>query len=573
MAADRDNKPKTDERDAITGIEAFQGKGIRQAKGFWEEAWGQVLRRPLAVCGLCWVLIIAFFAVFAPVIANGHPLLMWDLDAAGNRSNISSPLLANLRTSDWMLLVGTILGVGFWFAPIKMKHAQRLTLIVLGAIQAAAILVGCMLVRAAFTQRDVSDFIRKWESSRLDLPVLGTQDVLAWSIVAMVGVPISALFLFASPLESLKKRVMWSGFILVLTAMMVIPTFRPGLSFFPYAEREAAGEIKAVYTVVPWSPSQRIGDRRAQFLEPGDTTGSALVSQLTLRLPTQGPLPADLVQRVIATAGSIPLDEADRGPFVERLTQFMSSDPAPTRSELDHWATKELRAFGKPYYMGTNSFGQDVLSQMIHAARLSISIGLISTAIAVCIGVFMGAMMGYFGGKVDMLLYRITEIFMAIPVLFLLVVAAGVLPRNTYVMMAIIGCFTWHGAARFTRAEFLRLRNQDFVQSANAVGLPLRSILFKHMLPNGVTPVLVDASFSIAAAILFETILSYLGLGPEDQPSWGKLLSDATAEAGTFSWWLAIFPGFAIFLTVLSYNLIGEALRDAIDPKLKKARV
>jgi peptide/nickel transport system permease protein len=148
-----------------------------------------------------------------------------------------------------------------------------------------------------------------------------------------------------------------------------------------------------------------------------------------------------------------------------------------------------------------------------------------------------------------------------------------VLPRNTYVMMAIIGCFTWHGAARFTRAEFFRLRNQDFVQSANAVGLPLRSILFKHMLPNGVTPVLVDASFSIAAAILFETILSYLGLGPEEQPSWGKLLSDATAEAGAFSWWLAIFPGFAIFLTVLSYNLIGEALRDAIDPKLKKARV
>jgi peptide/nickel transport system permease protein len=165
---------------------------------------------------------------------------------------------------------------------------------------------------------------------------------------------------------------------------------------------------------------------------------------------------------------------------------------------------------------------------------------------------------------------------MAIPVLFLLILTAAVTPpelRSTYVMMAIIGCFTWTGAARFTRAEFLKLRGQDFVQSARAVGLPLPSILFKHMLPNGVTPVLVDASFGIAAAITIEATLSFLGLGPVDQPSWGKLLSNATNTEGEFKWWLAIFPGAAIFLTVLSYNLIGEALRDAIDPKLKKARV
>jgi peptide/nickel transport system permease protein len=210
---------------------------------------------------------------------------------------------------------------------------------------------------------------------------------------------------------------------------------------------------------------------------------------------------------------------------------------------------------------------------MLHACRLSISIGLVSTSIAVVIGVTIGALMGYFGGWVDLALYRVVEVFMAIPVLFLLIVAAAVLPRNTYVMMAIIGCVTWTGAARFTRAEFLKLRSQDFVQSARAVGLPLRSILFKHMLPNGVTPVLVDMSFAIAAAILIETALNYLGLGPEGQASWGKLLSSATGQTGTFLWWLAIFPGFAIFLTVLSYNLIGEALRDAIDPKLKKARV
>jgi peptide/nickel transport system permease protein len=210
---------------------------------------------------------------------------------------------------------------------------------------------------------------------------------------------------------------------------------------------------------------------------------------------------------------------------------------------------------------------------MMHATRLSVSIGLVSTGIAVLIGVTLGALMGYFGGKVDLALYRLVEVFMAIPVLFTLIVVAGVLPRNTYVMMAIIGCFTWHYSARFTRAEFLKLRNQDFVQSARATGLPLRSILFKHMLPNGVTPVLVDSSFRIALAIQYEATLSFLGLGPVDQPSWGRLLSDAAGDAGAFAWWLAIFPGFGIFLTVLAYNLLGESLRDAIDPKLRKARV
>jgi peptide/nickel transport system permease protein len=140
-------------------------------------------------------------------------------------------------------------------------------------------------------------------------------------------------------------------------------------------------------------------------------------------------------------------------------------------------------------------------------------------------------------------------------------------------MMAIIGCFTWTGPARFTRAEFMKLRQQDFVHAARAVGLPLRSVLFRHMLPNGVTPVLVEASFGVAAAINIEAVLSFLNLGPVDQPSWGSLLSGATSADGVFVWWLAVFPGLAIFLSVLSYNLIGEALRDAIDPKLKKARV
>jgi peptide/nickel transport system permease protein len=137
-------------------------------------------------------------------------------------------------------------------------------------------------------------------------------------------------------------------------------------------------------------------------------------------------------------------------------------------------------------------------------------------------------------------------------------------------MMAIIGLVNWTNDARFIRAEFLRLRRQDFVQAAIASGLPRRSIIFRHMLPNGITPVLVNMPFEIAAAILYESTLSFLGLGLVDEPSWGQLLNQARSGGEGLVWWIATTPGLAIFLTVLSYNLIGEAVRDALDPKLRK---
>jgi peptide/nickel transport system permease protein len=178
--------------------------------------------------------------------------------------------------------------------------------------------------------------------------------------------------------------------------------------------------------------------------------------------------------------------------------------------------------------------------------------------------------MGFFVGYLDLIGMRLVEIFGSVPTLYLLLAFVAFFPRNLYLMMVIIGFTGWVDNARFVRAEFLRLRNQDFVHAARAAGLPLRSILFRHMLPNAMAPLLVSASFGIAQAILIEATLSYLGLGLVDDPSWGQLLNQAVSEAGVFSWWLATFPGLAIFLTVFSYNLIGEAVRDALDPKLKR---
>lgn len=221
------------------------------------------------------------------------------------------------------------------------------------------------------------------------------------------------------------------------------------------------------------------------------------------------------------------------------------------------------------HLMGTEENGADVMSRMIHASRVSLGIGFIATGIAMFIGIIIGGLMGYFSGIADMLGMRLVEIFESIPTLFLLLTFIAFFGRNIYLIMAIIGLTSWSGYARYARAEFLKLRKQDYVQAAIACGLPLRSILFKHMLPNGIAPLLVSISFGVASAILAEAVLSFLGLGPIEASSWGQMLNQSV-KASTFNWWMAIFPGGAIFLTVFAYNLIGEALRDAIDPQIAK---
>ncbi|MBT2968651.1 MAG: ABC transporter permease [Candidatus Thiodiazotropha sp. (ex Ctena orbiculata)] len=224
----------------------------------------------------------------------------------------------------------------------------------------------------------------------------------------------------------------------------------------------------------------------------------------------------------------------------------------------------------RAHWFGTEQNGADVLSRMVHASRIALGIGFVATGIAMLLGVIIGGLMGYFSGVVDILGMRLVEIFEAVPTLFLLLTFVAFFGRSLYIMMVIIGITSWPGYARYVRAEFLRLRKQDFVQAAEAAGLPLPSILFRHMLPNGMGPVLVAASFGVASAILAEATLSFLGLGLVDDPSWGEMLNQAV-QSSRFNWWMAAFPGGAIFLTVFAYNLIGESLRDAIDPYLSKS--
>ena len=487
----------------ISGIDAMRGVGQTRAKGFWADAWSRVLKRNGARFGLLWIGLIAFFAIFAPLIANSHPWMIEQIGVNGEVTSRSWPLLANLTATDWLLLIGVFVGAPWILVgPRSFTRSQRTGMFVVAAIQAGVIVV-------------LVPTLIEWasESSRAPwLKEMARGNNGGWPIAAVISLGAACVAAWIPSIDSLWKRVASALAVAAISGSISVSAGGATLiNFERYMDNEAAGTIRCVWAPIPWSPLYTRSDMVA----------------------------------------------APPGAMVEELPNLESWKGTP---------------FGKRIsIMGTDALGGDVLAQMMWACRLSISIGLVSTGLSVLIGVTIGAIMGYFGGWIDLLLFRIVEIFMAVPVLFLLIVAAGVLPRNTYMMMAIIGMFSWTGAARFTRAEFMKLRKQEFVQAAQAVGLPLRAILFRHMLPNGVTPVLVDASFSIAAAISIEATLSYLGLGPDGQASWGKLLSSATASTGTFVWWLAVFPGLAIFLSVLSYNMLGEALRDAIDPKLRKA--
>lgn len=230
----------------------------------------------------------------------------------------------------------------------------------------------------------------------------------------------------------------------------------------------------------------------------------------------------------------------------------------------------KLEPPSRAHPMGTDDLGRDVLSRMVWGARISLSVGFVAVGITVVIGVVVGSLAGYFAGLTDLAVSRVIEVVICFPTFFLiLTIIALVEKMNIYYLMLAIGIVGWTGVARLVRGEFLRLRTQDFAVAARALGVPSRRIIFRHILPNAIAPVLVSATFGIAGAILIESGLSFLGFGvPPPTASWGSILSLARQYVYQ-AWWLTVFPGAAIFFSILCYNLIGEGLRDAVDPRLK----
>lgn len=236
---------------------------------------------------------------------------------------------------------------------------------------------------------------------------------------------------------------------------------------------------------------------------------------------------------------------------------------SPTEIDLD----STLVSPGAKHFMGTDEQGRDIASRMIHGAQISLSVGFVAVSIYVIIGIFIGSLAGYFGGRIDMVISRIMEVVMCFPTFFLILAVLGFIGPSLFNIMVVIGLTSWTGIARLVRGEFLRLRDQEFVLGVKALGASTPRIIFKHILPNAFSPVMVAITFGIASAILIESSLSFLGFGVQPPtPSWGDILSQSR-EFMDIAWWLMFFPGVAIFVTILSFNLVGEGLRDALDPK------
>ncbi len=252
---------------------------------------------------------------------------------------------------------------------------------------------------------------------------------------------------------------------------------------------------------------------------------------------------------------------------------FAVSLLAPVIAPYDPGAIDLKNVLAPPsaeHWFGTDQLGRDVLSRMIWGARISLKVGFVATGLAILIGMILGAVAGYYGGWIDAVIMRFVDIMLCFPTFFLILAVIAFLEPSIWNIMIVIGLTGWMGVTRLVRADFISLRERDFVRAARSIGANDARIIFIHILPNALASILVAATLGIAGAILTESALSFLGIGVQPPtPSWGNILT-AGKDNIDIAWWLSLYPGLAILITVVGYNLLGEGIRDASDPRLKR---
>ncbi len=238
-------------------------------------------------------------------------------------------------------------------------------------------------------------------------------------------------------------------------------------------------------------------------------------------------------------------------------------------NQLNKGALKLKPDESEAHLLGTDDLGRDVLSRLIHGTVVAMLVGLFSQGLAATIGITLGLAAGYFAGKVDMVLSRMTEMVMCFPTFFLIIAVIAFLEQSIINIMLVLGLVGWTGIFRLIRGEVLRVRDLDFVVAARALGVPDWRIMFRHVLPNAISPVFVALAFGVASSVLVETSLSFLGFGDTTMPSWGEIVQQGRIYINQGLWHLTVYPGIAIFVTLTAFNLFGQGLRDALDPKLR----
>lgn len=574
-------------------------RDVRKRRSLLAQTILRLFGKTGAIIGGIWIGITAILAVWAPFLANSRPLV-WHVDDPELGTGLRFPLFELLTPQDALFIAGFVLGLGclasakaggkvfwVWVAGMCTVFAGAMVFYLLDQHQELANAV------ASNQKQYIAD------QSQANADALGSSRWslawwwLRWTLTALATLGLFTLSQYRLrthlPLRVASVAVCTIALVVLLNPITRIepPRIDTPPDHFYRVALEQGRASSAWFPLVPYSPNDTISD---QTTIDDDRVGVRNI----LRRPGAHPTVPDIAREMQSeteryygirlyelsdtTGSDIPIPQTvqaarDAEALLWQAYQSKPGYRAEDGQKIRQQVQRTLDRFEKLepntrfHVMGTTSSGQDLAARMIHGSRIALYIGFISTGIAVVIGIVIGGLLGYFAGWVDLIGLRLVEIFASIPVIMLLIMIVAFYGRSLILMMVVLGLTGWVGYAYFIRAEFLKLRKMDYVMAARASGTPLYLILFKHMLPNGVAPVLVGASFGIAGAIMTEATLSFLGLGLEPtESSWGQML-DQARQGGSFSWWLAIFPGAAIFLTVFAYNLIGEALRDVIDPK------
>jgi len=485
---------------------------------FWDIVRRQFLRNRVAVAALWSVVALVVLAICAPLIALNIPFVIWDSEG------VRWPLFIHLFdghifASGVDIFFNMLLVVlPIWWTTsglIRSLESGRRNRALAFGIPLALLVIGFLSLATHY-----------WSLGEHDAAFQGPNRTFYFKLLGTAGLGVGLMLLFRFFTRKAAEKDRRRHFMRMRMLMFVI-----------------IGVTQFLIMV-----GHEFDGRTGEILNP-ITTKWGFTSPVTIyRTKIAG------------------LREKDEGGAVSPSFFFHPSNNADDQSYV---LKNKLHppSFSNGTWLGCDNNGRDVLTRLLYGARISLTIGIVAVSIYVTIGIIMGSIAGYFGGKVDMLIMFVLQVLLCIPGMFLILTIIALFDtRSIFMIMIAIGLTGWTGVARLVRGEFFRQRSIDYVAAAKALGVPERKIIFNHILKNAIGPVLVAAAFGIAGAILTESFLAFLGLGDTNAPSWGQVLKAGQTERKT---WLLYSPGLAIFYLVTVLNIIGEGLRDALDPKLR----